>query len=82
MKNHIYFGKDSVFKAVKDIGKPGVNTRKEFVELCMAQLADLADLKTKTKNGRTVRWTKQLWARRTFILRRVNKLKNQAWKTS
>ncbi len=77
---HIYFeskepGRDSVFAAVKDIGKKGVNTRKEFIELCMAQLADLADLKTKNKQGRTIPFTKQLWVRRTFILRRLNKMK-------
>ncbi len=72
----VYFGEDSVFKAVKDIGKPGVNTRKEFVKLCLSQLADLADLKTKDKKtGRTIKWTKQLWARRTFILRQLNKIK-------
>ncbi len=75
MKKQIYFGKYSIFKAVNDNGRPGVNTRKEFVELCMAQLADLADLKTKNKQGRTIKFTKQLWVRRTFILRRLNKLK-------
>ena len=72
----VYFGEGSVFKAVKDIGKPGVNTRKEFVELCLSQLADLADLKTKDKKtGRTIRWTKQVWAKRAFVLRRLNKIK-------
>ena len=77
---HIYFesktpGRDSVFQAVRDIGKKGVNTRKEFIRLCLAQLSDLADYKTKDHNGNTISFTKQLWVRRTFVLRRLNKTK-------
>ncbi len=77
---HIYFeskkpGRDSVFQAVKDVGRKGLNTRKEFVRLCMSQLADLADLKTKNKQGQVIPFTLQLWSQRCFILRQLNKRK-------
>ena len=58
---HIYFeskapGRDSVFAAVKDIGKKGVNTPEELLHIAGAQLADLADLKTKDHKGKVKKW--------------------------
>jgi len=77
---HIYFeskapGRDSVFQAVKDIGRTGVNTRKEFVRLILSQLADIIDYKTKDHHGRTIKWTIKLWNGRMGVLRLINKKK-------
>lgn len=51
-KRKVYFGDDSIFKAVKDIGRRGLNTREEFIELVVAQVLDLADLRTRRNTGR------------------------------
>ena len=75
MKKRIYFGKDSVFQAVKDTGKPGLSSRKEFIRLVLAQLADVADFKTKDHSGKTVKWTLRLWNGRMALLRLLNKRK-------
>jgi len=73
---HIYFeskrpGRDSVLAAVRDIGRPGVNTAKEVKLLAFAQLADYADGKTVDHHGRTVRFTDRKWAGRTMVLKRL-----------
>ncbi len=53
----VYFGKDSHYQAVRDIGKKGVDTPKELLEIAAAQLADLADLKTiDNDTGKLVKW--------------------------
>ena len=74
-KRKVYFGDDSIFKAVKDIGRKGLNTREEFIELVAAQVLDLADLRTRRNTGRPSRWTLQLWNQRCFVLRQLNKKK-------
>ena len=75
-RKHIYFearggGADSVFKAVPDIGRKGVNTGKELMMIAGAQLADLADLKTKDHHGKTRKWTHRLWGGRSYVIWRL-----------
>ena len=72
-KKHIYFeakggGIDSVFQAVPDIGRKGVNTKKELFMIAAAQLADLGDLKTKDHHGKTEKWTHRLWGGRSYVI--------------
>jgi hypothetical protein len=74
-KRRVYFGDNSVFKAVKDIGRKGLRTRREFVELVAAQVLDLADLETRRNTGRPAKWTLKLWNQRCFVLRQLNKSK-------
>ena len=74
---HIYFESkrprtpDSVYQAVHDIGKPGVNTAKEVKLLAFAQLADLYDGYTRNHQGHRVRFTGRLWAGRLLVLKRL-----------
>jgi len=80
---NIYFGEDSVFKAVKDVGRPGVNTWDELLHIAASQLADLEDLKTKDHDGRVKIWVHTpkeareknavSWGGRSFILWQVFK---------
>ena len=70
---HIYFeskkpGRDSVFMAVPDISRPGVNTPLEVKLLAVAQLADVADSKTKTHSAKTIPFSSKLWRRRLSVL--------------
>jgi len=72
-KEHIYFeskkpGRDSVFGAVEDAGKKGVDSKKELFLIAGAQLADLADAKTKDHAGKTKKWTHKTWGGRSYIL--------------
>ena len=72
---HIYFEakrprtRDSVYGAVKDIGKPGVRTSKEVGALAIAQLLDFLDGYTKDHRGRRIRFTPKLFAARAGIIR-------------
>jgi len=77
---NIYFGKDSVFKKVKDTGKPGVDSRSEFKKLVFALLEDLADKKTKNHEGKTIRFTKKVFLGRMLILSRINSRKHFGYK--
>ena len=75
---HIYFeskkpGKDSVYEAVPDIGKPGVNSPREVKLLVAATLADLADGKTVDHRGRTTRFTRKKLQGRFLVLQRLAK---------
>jgi len=70
---HIYFeskrpGRDSVYMAVRDIGKPGVRSSKEVGALAVAQFIDWLDGKTVNHYGEVVRFNERLWAGRTRIL--------------
>jgi len=65
---NIYFGRNSVFRAVKDIGKPGVRSAKEVRALAVAQFLDWLDGKTKNRQGKTVRFTGRIWAGRMKVL--------------
>jgi len=71
---HIYFeskkpGRDSVTRAVKDIGKKGCKSSREVGAVAVAQLIDYLDGKTYNKQGKVIRFTKRLWIPRTRILR-------------
>jgi len=68
---NIYFGEDSAFRAVKDVGKEGVDSRSELIKIAAAQLADLEDLMTKDHSGRLKKWTHKTWGGRTYILWRL-----------
>ena len=73
---HIYFeskkpGRDSVYMAVPDIGKPGVRSSREVKLLAYAQLADLLDGYTRDHHGRRKRFTAKTWAGRLLVLRRL-----------
>jgi len=68
---NIYFGEDSAFKAVKDVGKEGVDSSKELIKIAAAQLADLEDLKTKDHSGREKKWSHKTWGGRSYILWRL-----------
>lgn len=71
---HIYFeakipkSRDSVYAAVYDIGKPGVNSAKEVKLIAAAQLADLADGKTVDHSGRVKKFSGRTWVGRLRIL--------------
>jgi len=70
---HIYFeskipGRDSVYMAVSDIGRPGVKSSKEVGAIAIAQLIDWLDGKTVNHYGEVVRFNEKLWAGRTKIL--------------
>jgi len=72
-KEHIYFeskkpGRDSVFGAVEDVGRKGVDTKEELFMIAGAQLADLGDLKTKDHSGKSKKWSHKLWGGRSYIL--------------
>jgi len=54
---HIYFGEKSAFKAVRDTGKPGLNTRREFTHLVFVQLLDIYDKKTRDHYNRKIKFT-------------------------
>jgi len=65
----VYFGKNSHFHAVEDIGAPGVNTPEELLNIAAAQLADLEDLRTvDNKTGRMKKWSHKTWGGRSYIL--------------
>ncbi len=75
---HIYFeskkpGKDSVYEAVPDIGRPGVRTSKEVKLLVAATLADLADGKTVDHRGRVKRFTSKTLRGRFLVLAKLSK---------
>ena len=75
---HIYFeskkpGKDSVFEAVPDLGRPGVHNAKEVKLLVGALLADLAGGYTVDHSGRRVRFTKKKLQGRFLVLQRLAK---------
>jgi len=60
--------RESAFGAVKDLGRRGVDSWRELKLVAAAQLADLADLKTKDHNGKVRRFTPRTWAGRSKIL--------------
>jgi len=71
---HIYFeskkpGRDSVTRAVKDIGQKGCKSPREVGAVAVAQLIDYLDGKTYNKQGKVIKFTKRLWTLRTRILR-------------
>ena len=71
---HIYFeskkpGRDSVTRAVKDIGQKGCKSPREVGAVAVAQLIDYLDGKTYNKQGKVIKFTKKLWTLRTRILR-------------
>jgi hypothetical protein len=81
---HIYFeskkpGKDSVYEAVDDIGRPGVNSPREVKLLVAATVADLADGYTVDHYGRRVRYTRQKLLGRFLVLQRLAKRHGGGW---
>ncbi|GEM_PF-4973621 len=60
--------RDSVFAAVRDIGRKGVNNAKEVGALAFAQLLDYLDKKTANHYGEKIRFTDTLWRKRTRVL--------------
>jgi len=76
---HIYFEakvpktRDSVYEAVHDVGTPGVNSPKEVKLIAAAQLADLADKKTRDHHGEKIPFTSRTWQGRMLVLRRLSK---------
>jgi len=53
---NIYFGKNSYFKAVRDVGRKGVDTPRELLLIASSQLCDLVDLQTISRRGRREPW--------------------------
>jgi len=70
---NIYLGGESAFKSVKDIRKPGLDTRKEFVNLVFATLLDLYDGYTRDHSGKRVKYTVKKFNGRMLLLRRLNR---------
>jgi len=74
---HIYFEskvpktRDSVTKAVKDIGKPKVSSAKEVGALAVAQLIDWLDGYTYNHYRERIKFSGKIWAGRMLILNRL-----------
>ena len=67
---NVYFGRNSYFKAVKDINKSGkCDTREEVLFTALSQLADTIDDKTyDKKKKRIVKWNPKKWMGRCKVL--------------